>query len=201
MANSVGLNSVISQLQGGPLEKIVHITEEVSNICIIQAHFFRAKDAHAFYSFSKSGRFLVNGQIYYPRWASACIANIYPLSKKIFEEMEYNGARRCLTLTRKAHSLDTSTGEIGVKLKRHNVLLKISIEKIKQDFSNYGPIVAVCPLISPTISISIQFADVRCAIRAKKMFEHQTDLLSQIYMGWILSYGKDPTDRRCPVSL
>lgn len=201
LTNTVGLNSVISQLHGGPLERVVYVAEEMSNVRIIQVHFFQAKDARAFYSFTRSGRFLVNGQVYYSRWAGGCIANIYPFPKSVFDEMAYHGARRCLTLTRKAHSLDTSKGQVGIKLKHHNVLLNVSVDKIKSDFSRYGLIVAVCPLISPTISISVQFADVRCAIRAKKLFERQADALSRTYSGWIMTYGKDPTDRRCPTPL
>lgn len=197
LSASVGLNSVISQLYGGPLEKVVYVSDDDSNIRIIQAHFFQAKDARAFYNFTKTGRFLVNGQVYYPHWANAGIANIYTLPKMIHDEMVYNGARRCLTLTRKPNSLTNS--EVGTKLKHYNVQLNMSIDKIKKDFSKYGLIIAVCPLIAPTVSISIQFADVRCAIRTKKLFERQIDgVLAKNYSGWSISYGKDPTDRKCP---
>lgn len=181
---------------------MVQVSEERSNLRIIQAHFFQAKDARSFYNFTKTGRFLVNGQIYFPHWANAGIANIYTLPKMIHDEMVYNGARRCLTLSRKANSLNNNEsicGDVGTKLKHYNVRLNTSIDKIKRDFSKYGLIIAVCPLIAPTVSLSIQFADVRCAIRTKKLFERQSDsALSRGYAGWVISYGKDPTDRKCP---
>lgn len=198
LPQSVGLNSVISQLYGGPLEKVVYVNEDRTNVRIIQAHFFQARDALAFYEFTKTGRFLINGQVYFPHWANAGIANIYTLPKVIHDEMVYNGARRCLTLSRKANSL-SELGEVGTKLKHYNVRLNTNIEKIRRDFSKYGLIIAICPLIEPTVALSIQFADVRCAIRTKKLFERQSDSsLSRSYAGWMISYGKDPTDRKCP---
>lgn len=195
----MGLNSVISQLYGGPLEKVVYVSEERPSVRIIQAHFFQAKDALAFHNFTKTGRFLVNGQVYHPHFANAGIANIYTLPRVILDEMVYNGARRCLTLSRKANSLNGELSEVGTKLKHYNVRLNTSIEKIRKDFSKYGLIIAICPLISPTVTLSVQFADVRCAIRTKKLFERQSDSsLSRSYNGWVISYGKDPTDRKCP---
>ena len=146
-----------------------------------------------------TGRFLVNGIVYFPLWATAGIAIIYSLPKMIHDEMVYNGARRCLTLSRKANSLNCEGSDVGTKLKHYNVHLNTSIDKIKRDFSKYGLIIAVCPLIAPTVSLSIQFADVRSAIRTKKLFDRQSDsALSRSYAGWVISYGKDPTDRKCP---
>lgn len=180
LPSSVGLTSVISQLYGGPLEKVVYVNEDQTKVKIIQAHFFQPKDALAFYNFTKSGRFLVNGQVYYPRWANAGIANIYTLPKVIHDEMVYNGARRCLTLSRKANSLNGELSEVGTKLKHYNVRLNTSIEKIRKDFSKYGLIIAICPLIAPTVALSVQFSDVRCAIRTKKLFERQVSWLLSI---------------------
>lgn len=237
----VGLNSIISQVSGGPLERILNVgAESSSNPRIVQLHFFQAADALAFYEYTTSGRFMINGTSYKPRWGHASLSVVYTFPKMVYDEMMYNGARRCIYLMFRRKSqviphraIGNEDGGKGVEDVKHNadctvsympcngvgatggsnwkpkamvssrnVGLDVSLETIQKDFGKFGQVLSVCPLISHHVNISIQYADVQDAIRAKKIFDRQSDEdIVKRYSQWTVMYGKDPTDRRVPVSL
>lgn len=238
--DNVGLNSIISQVSGGPLERVVNVgAESSSNPRIVQIHFCQAADAMTFYEYTTSGRFMINGTSYMPRWGNASLATIYSFPKIVYDEMMFRGARRCINLTLKRrdngnpfgpgirkieegreevkHNADCTvsympsngvgaTGGSNWKPKAmvssRNIGLNVSLETIWRDFGKFGEILSVFPLILHHVNISIQYADVEHAIRAKKTFERQFDEeMSKRYEDWTISYGKDPTDRRVPVPL
>lgn len=230
--SEVGLNSILSQVCGGALERVVTVPEDSSNPRIVQLHFFQAQDAAAFFEYTMSGRFLINGAAYRPRWGNASLAAVYSFPKIVFDEMVYSNARRCICLTMRHRDVATaaavaqaqaratdpskgaangdganttaiaSTSRVRPMISSRNVAMDVSLDTIHRDFSRFGPILSITPLIFNHVNISIQFADTRHAIRAKKSFERKSDAaLGMRYSGWAVSYGKDPTDRRVPVPL
>lgn len=217
----------MAQVCGGPLERVVAVPEDSSNPRIVQLHFFQAQNAQAFYEYTMSGRFLINGTGYRPRWGNASLAAVYAFPKVVFDEMVYNHARRCICLTMRhrdrlereaavaAAAATTTTVTVGATgngggrissikpmVSSRNVAMDVSLETIARDFGRFGPVLSITPLILNHVNIAVQYADTRHAIRAKKAFERKSDAgLSARYAGWAVSYGKDPADRRVPVPL
>lgn len=72
-----------------------------------------------------------------------------------------------------------------------NVGLDVSLETIQKDFGKFGQVLSVCPLISHHVNISIQYADVQDAIRAKR---YLTDKVTKILLRDILN-GRSCTER------
>lgn len=56
-----------------------------------------------------------------------------------------------------------------------NICLDVSLATIQKDFGKFGTVLSVTPMILHHVNISIQYADTRHAIRAKKAFERWTD--------------------------
>lgn len=189
-----------------------------------------------------TGRFMINGESFKPRWGNASLAAVYAFPKMVLDEMVFSSARRCIYLTKKPgpkynpyveqqqqqqhHKYygvigdargQSKTSEVDnidaekqhkklfnelAMVSSRNVPIDITLEMISKDFSVFGQILTVCPLLLQRVNFSIQFADTRHAIRAKKAFERNSHPeLTAKYSGWIVGYGKDPTDRKVPVTL
>ncbi|KAA8899202.1 hypothetical protein TRICI_006371 [Trichomonascus ciferrii] len=191
---SVGLSSIVAQSSGGPLERIETKPEGGGGTYTVELHFLHPANSTSFFNYASTGRFIVNGQPYLP-YRNHSHYNIK--SRSVLEEMLYRGARRCVTLKmlNSAEYLKSANKKNG-----YNVSLNLTLEWIKKHFEKLGQIVSIQPMITTTVTICIQYADVRSAIRAKSFFDKRDDDWAKLYSRWTLKYGKDPVDKTCPAS-
>ena len=98
----VGVNDVVAQACGGPLEKVVvHPTMfggtgEEADDNTIEFHFVEAEHARNFYHYSRTGRYIVNGQPFCPQWF---FQGSDPIDPEVMVHISTEGARRVLDLT------------------------------------------------------------------------------------------------------
>lgn len=195
---SVGLSSIVAQSSGGPLERIETKPENGSGPnkpYTVELHFLHPANSTSFFNYASTGRFIVNGQSYLP-YRNHSHYNIK--SRSVLEEMLYRGARRCITL--KMINSSEYVKPVGRK-NGYNVSLNLTLEWIKKHFEKFGQIVSIQPMITTTITICIQYSDVRSAIRAKSLFDKREEGWAKLYHKWTLKYGKDPVDKTCPATL
>lgn len=193
--STVGLSSIIAQSSGGPLERI-EMKEESRETVTIELHFLHPANSTSFFNYATTGRFVVNGQSYYPYRNHSHNYNIK--SRAVLEEMLYKGARRCLTLklnNKLEHKKQQATAT------NYNINLGLSLDWIKRKFEKLGPIVSIQPMVTAMATISIQYTDVRSAIKAKELFDKKQDDWAKFHARWTLKYGKDPVDKTCPAPL
>ncbi|CAN6611158.1 hypothetical protein TRVA0_004S03686 [Trichomonascus vanleenenianus] len=197
---NVGLNSVLLQASGGPLERVTTNYEKSAGLkqfYSVQLYFLYQKDAAEFFNYASSGRYLVNGRCYLPHKGQQPLKSEPNIG--VIREMAENGARRCVVLKRHGKPPDFSKHKPTDP--HYNVTVDVSLEAIRRNFSEIGVIVSVQPIVSSVVSISIQYADVRSAIKLKRLFESKDHQLYKKYNKWSISYGKDPMDKSCPASL
>lgn len=209
--SSIGLNSVIAQTSGGPLERIetkYETSYPPKQFYSFEFFFMIPEQAKEFFAYAMSGRFLVNGKVYKPTRGSATLTNQNSRSKQLVSEM--NGPkqlRRCLVLNKPTKlpkpnlTKADPKGRHRCQLSAYNPNLELNFNIISQHFSKYGVVVNIQPIITQCISVSIQFADVRAAVKAKNAFDRKEDVFGKKYSGWTLAFGKDPVDKSCPVEL
>ncbi|KAG5358248.1 hypothetical protein CJU89_4755 [Yarrowia sp. B02] len=224
----VGVNDVIAQACGGPLEKVVvHPTMfggsgEETDDNTIEFHFVEAEHARNFYHYSRTGRYIVNGQPFCPQWF---FQGSDPIDPEVLELISTDGARRVLDLTLTNGSKDEVAAmvatyglgggpgggqerSVGVggysrdsKRRGGKVMsLGTNIAEIQRDFEFYGKVISVVPLATPKCTISIHYEDVWSATKAYAAFMRR-DFVSRKYKSWTIAYGHDPVDRPCPGSL
>lgn len=204
---NIGLKSLILQVCGGPLEKIVvHKGQQldINNCRSIEFWFFKSEDAEAFFKYSLTGMFLINGSHYAAEWSlphSSYAYGVYheEVDDLIFEEFTKNNARRTLILKKiikkSSSSKKKSTSRHYPSPKSH--LSEIDLDDIIQEFSKFGEIFEISPVVSRKLCIAIHFFNVKSAISAKREFEDDASELHAKYTDWLIWYGKDPVDRLC----
>ncbi|ANB13017.1 hypothetical protein AWJ20_1295 [Sugiyamaella lignohabitans] len=82
-----------------------------------------------------------------------------------------------------------------------NVNLDITLGDIKESFSTLGEIVSILPMIRPLPTILIEYADVKSAIQAHRVFsehDYSNPIWVKFFEKWTLAYAMDVTDRTCP---
>ncbi|CAG80686.1 YALI0D06710p [Yarrowia lipolytica CLIB122] len=224
----VGVNDVVAQACGGPLEKVVvHPTMfggtgEEADDNTIEFHFVEAEHARNFYHYSRTGRYIVNGQPFCPQWF---FQGSDPIDPEVMVHISTEGARRVLDLTLSHGSKDevaamiatygmgggpggheksgVGVGGYSRESKRRGVKvvsLGTNIAEIQRDFEFYGKVISVVPLATTQCTISIHYEDVWSATKAYAAFMRR-DFVSRKYKSWTISYGHDPVDRPCPGSL
>lgn len=214
----VGIKSVISQVCGGPLQKIVVQSQgqEYTKLeasqryspysrqhLSIELWFLRPDDALAFYHYTRSGLFLINGFHHYLDWSpqhiplnssTATGETVYhdPVPSDIEELMSKHEATRCLVIKKYIRKSRTQARHYPSPLDHFSAL---DIASIKKHFGEFGDIVEITPMVSKKLCLSIHYFDVEAAIMAKELFETPGDELNCQYKDWNIFYGKDPTDK------
>lgn len=205
----VSLKAVLSQISGGPLEKIVLLyrSDETNQNSkhqlknnILELWFLNPEDAESFMHFSSSGMFLINGLHYNPQWAPAnnYTSDLFHAEPNdgVNDEMVNNGASRCLILKKFINKKVKSSSSRHYPSPRSH-LSELNVDQIFADFRQFGDIVEISPVISRKLCVAIHFFSTESAIRAKKLFEEKDSSFHQKYEEWSLWYGKDPTDKPC----
>jgi hypothetical protein len=199
----VGLKSFLAQVCGGPLQKVVvHKTDpnradkfSQKNLSI-ELWFLKPVHAENFFNYTKSGLFLVNGFHHYVDWApkhhtGSSIMYHEPVPKDVEEMALDHDASRILVIKKYVRKPKTQNRHYPSPSAHFS---QLDVSKIKMDFSAFGDIVEVRPMISKKLCVSVHYYDVQSAIAAKRLLD-QTDDFAVLYRDWSIFYSKDITDK------
>lgn len=195
--HGTGISSIINQIFGGLLENVTLIYDTDNRLKDVKLKFQTMEDADAFMKYSYTNLFKVNGRRLYPQWEVKVPGEIS--SDNLLEQFTKNvvrpdGACRSLILKQQSHNNSSKSNS----RERTNTIQELNITKIKQDFVNFGELLNIAPLISRKICLSINFLDVRSAMKAMEAYEDlNSDLHKKYFTTWSMWYGKDITDRTC----
>ncbi|KAK6458576.1 uncharacterized protein RJT20DRAFT_4168 [Scheffersomyces xylosifermentans] len=200
--NSAEVNGVLSQVYGGPLERLVF--HENGGSHTLELYFLFPDHAKRFMAYATCTRlFIVNGVPLTVEWASKSntedLDSFHPLvPKPLLQDVVHHGSRRCLIFSKVI---------AGKKIREPNKMFypeptthfskNLNISEIKNDFSKFGAILDICPVISRKLCFSLQYADIRSAILAKMEVELDGSTINMKYGGWYVWFGRDITDRPC----
>lgn len=206
MPPTIGIQSLLNQVQGGPLENILIMDEFSAGKMTkrIELHFIHHKDAMKFVTYGRSHLFQVNGQHFTPKWASKKInkksnESLNQVKEFLYDYMRehsttnYEGACRSLILKK------IGKGSIYQHCHDSTVvpdIVHIDINEIEKDFEMFGKIIEVVPMVSKKICLQIYYYDIRSAIKAFNNYETSYCYLNEKYSSeWSIWFGKDITDR------
>lgn len=178
------INCVLSQVCGGPLEK-VNLADNN-----LELHFLHSACAQRFYYYAKSGQFTVRGRalkVGCPTDVSLSISGSEDkMRDEEFEQAILGGARRTLTVSQRVHS---PTQRLTPS--------KICIRELKAMFESMGRVLLVRPMFTRKgEAFVIQYEDISSAIRAKHALDHNLAPFSSLHR-WKSEYIKDSTERPC----
>lgn len=192
-----GMNDVLSQVCGGPLEKVVNYDQCSS--AVLEIHFVYPSHAHNFYNYTNStGFFVVNGHKLLVDWVPC---PEHPVVRKcLMHNIKVCGARRCLVFSKEVPGKPVRRlNSIYYPSPTLNYSPDLCIETIKRDFSDLATLVGISSNISSKLSFSLHFSDIESAIFAKSECEKEGTNLHARYKSWSIQYGKDPSERACMV--
>ncbi|EGW32735.1 uncharacterized protein SPAPADRAFT_149868 [Spathaspora passalidarum NRRL Y-27907] len=195
--SSMGINSILQQVCGGPLEKVVQL-----NNGHIELYFIFPEHAKQFYTYGRAtGLLMVNGQRLRVEWWMNENENVNyhpPISKPLLMEIIQHGCRRCLILAKEVRGKQLRSGDkMFYPEPTIHYSQDLNIEDVKADFGRFGKILDIGSVISRKLCFSIFYSDVRSAIFAMNEIETGGSDLNKKYRDWFIWYGKDVTDRAC----
>lgn len=195
---NTAIGNVVAQIRGGALEKIVY--HKTADPCL-EVHFLSAAKANLFLKYAtETGLFMVNGKHLDVSWAQASREETPShLPAYIVEEVDYFHASRMLVLSQPVEgkvAKDYRSKRV-YPVPEENFSNDFDAESVKWDFHRFGTIVEIMPVISKKLSVSIQFADIRSAVMAKKAFDKKESAFAHKYSAWALKYARDPTNKPC----
>lgn len=202
LLTACGVKSTLSQVCGGPLERIVfHEHKKGSEI---ELYFLFPEHARKFYEFgSNTGLLVLNGTHLTVEWANKTnvqgLEHIHPtIPNYLKHEVDYFGARRCLIFSKSVPEKSNRHSQVmHYPSPRTHLSKDLNIEEIEKDFAAFGEIVEIASVISRKLCFCLHFADIRSAIIIKKECETEGSTLNAKYNAWSIWYGKDPTDKPC----
>lgn len=196
-----GLNMVLSQVCGGPLEYVMLVSHGQYNIA--KLYYIFAADAHKFYEYAHaSGDFQFNGAIPRVEWANHRNADDHismePLPRYLMHQITNLSSRRVLILTKKvAHKKSHADNRLYYPNAATHFSVDLDINEVKKDFGSFGDVLEVSPVVSRKLCFSVQYADIRSAIIAKSECETEDSIMNHKYRDWKVWYSKDITDKPC----
>lgn len=192
---SMGLNSVLQQVCGGPLEKLTVLSNGK-----IELFFIFPEHAKQFYTYGKAtGLLMVNGVKLKVEWLNDenNLVNS-TLSSSLMSDILHNGCRRCLIISKNIPGKRIRNGDkMFYPEPDIHYSTNLNFEEIKNDFNKFGKVLDIGSVISRKLCFSVFYYDIRCAILAKQELDLIGSELNKKYKDWSIWYGKDITDRAC----
>lgn len=190
---NTGIPSIISQVSGGGLREISVSYKDKKNKVIeeFQIEFKDRENASKFMKYSSSNYFKVNGVHISPEWSFNTNLEHSPLNLKTFNKKEVS---RALILKQHPNRVRkfSKCKEISMPL------YPLNIAEIVNDFSIFGEIISVAPVVSRKLCVSIFFMNIESAIKAIEEFQRSGSPFSIKYSkAWLIWFGKDTTDIPC----
>ncbi|KAG7885770.1 hypothetical protein KL938_000802 [Ogataea parapolymorpha] len=225
---NTSLTSIMSQIYGGPLEKVLLLDKsslkekqyDLGNQInwdetLLHLYFQREEDALKFMNFASTGMFVVNGYHLHPSWIPRSgIVNTEDYlcyhEKDSLQSLEMMGgsesARRVLVLKKPVLAKSKLNSHITSEKKRPsypdpilNYSPDFDLNAIRTDFSQFGPIVEILPVVSRKLCFAVQYFDVQAAVAAKHAIQAKGSVsdnqMSVKYKDWYIWYGRDPADK------
>lgn len=199
----VGIDSVLSQIYGGPLERLIlHTTSKAS---WAEISFIKPEHAQQYYNYgTRTGLLIINGAKLTLEWANPSntedVGVEHPaVSKYLLTEILNHDSRRCLTFSRDVpgKTLTKNPKKLHYPDPKTHISKGLNFATIKRDFDNFGELISINPVISRKLAFSIVFADIRSSIIAKRSCETKGSKMNNRYGNWQIEYGKDSADRPC----
>ena len=197
-----GVTSILNQVYGGPLERLVYNASKKSST--LELFFVYPEDAKRFLEYGSSGMLVVNGRHLKLEWAGRSNSDLFDrfhpaVSKQLLREIEHYGSRRCLIFSKPVPGkIVRSDKKLFYPNPKLHFSRELDIDKIKLDFTAFGDIINVGPVISRKLCFSIQYTDIRSAIIAKRQCETPGSDMNIKYASWSIWYGTDTADKPCP---
>lgn len=190
---NTGIPSIISQVSGGGLREISVSYKDKKNKVIeeFQIEFKDRENATKFMKYSSSNYFKVNGVHISPEWSLNTKFDHCPLNLKTFNIKEVS---RALVLKQHPNRVRKFS-----KCKEINMpLYPLNVAEMVNDFSMFGEILSIAPVVSRKLCVSIFFMNIESAINAVEEFQRSGSPFSIKYSkAWIIWFGKDTTDIPC----
>lgn len=197
--SNTGIGSILSQVCGGPLEKIAVQTNEEQALKRVELDFCTINAARSFMKYGRTNMFKINGKHLSPEWRKTP-ENKLSKSNRWEEQSSLelqSDFCRCLIMKK---YINSGKGVRYSDLYKQSPLEPLDISEIKQDFEVFGDILEITPVVSRKLCISINFFAIESAVKAMKEYEDPTSVLHKSYFhNWAIWYGKDITDRPCVV--
>lgn len=205
------LAAVVSFVRGGALERVSNFfpripdfKERVERDSVpdlqVYLEFITHKGACRFLAYvNRTALLKITGQSISAQWAKEISRfKERPIEPHIDNEVKQYGASRVLILSH--HIAGKTPVEKALKQKYPNPMENFSsfnCNALKVDFGQFGEIVEVLPMISPKLSVSIQFADIRSAIVVMNTVTKHNTVLNAKYSLWKVKYARDVTNKPC----
>ncbi|EJS41572.1 ssp2p [Saccharomyces arboricola H-6] len=196
--HGTGIASVLSQVRGGSLERIVVYRYDTPERSLhkVDLFFLNYDGAQAFMRYATTNIFKVNGVHLKPEWIF--LESTY---ENVMKEQSVNRIldedkliSRCLIVKKSSTKtiLNKSNQDKAQKLEN------IDIQELEKDFQNFGEVLEITPIVSRKLCVSIFFYDISSAMRAIEEYEQKGSYLNNKYFkAWTIWYGKDITDQPC----
>lgn len=205
------LAAVVSFVRGGPLERISNFIPRIPDFqehlknrsfpdLQLYVEFLTHKDACQFLIYvNRTSLLKVTGQSIRAHWAKESTRfKEKPIDPRVENEVKRHGASRVIILSH--HIPGKTPVDRALRQKYPNPVENFSsfnCNALKVDFGQFGEIVEVLPVISPKVSVSIQFADIRSAILVMNTVTKQNTVLNAKYSLWKVKYARDVTNKPC----
>ncbi|CAI4052021.1 Ssp2p SKDI_15G3810 [Saccharomyces kudriavzevii IFO 1802] len=193
-----GIASVLSQVRGGSLERIVVYRYDTPERSLhkVDLFFLNCDGAQSFMRYATTNIFKVNGVHLKPEWIflESTYENIMKEQSvnRILEEGKL--ISRCLIVKK---SLTKTVLKKTNQDKAQN-LENIDIQELEKDFRNFGEVLEITPIVSRKLCVSIFFYDISSAMRAMEEYGQKGSYINTKYFkAWTIWYGKDITDQPC----
>ena len=185
-----GITSIISQISGGPLKQITvtQNKDKKRSLKEVQIEFKNKRGAESFMKYGCKPHFKINGMHLEPQWSLFHYSEESQSNFNIYNSKEVS---RALVLKRQSP-----------KLKRYSQckesktpLFPLNICDIINDFSKFGKIISVVPVVSRKLCISIFYMDIQSSINAIETYHKEGSPLFLKYSRvWLVCFGKDIVD-------
>lgn len=188
--NDTGITSIISQIAGGPLKqiKVTHNNDKKRTLKEVQIEFKNRMGAEAFMKYGCRSYFKINGLHLEPQWSLCHHSEKSVPNFKVYNSEEVS---RSLVLKRYSDKLKKSS-----QCKEFNIpLYPLNVCDIINDFSKFGKIISVVPVVSRKLCISIFYMDIQSSINAIEAYHKEGSPLFLKYSKvWLVWFGKDVSD-------
>ncbi|CCK67982.1 Ssp2p KNAG_0A02930 [Huiozyma naganishii CBS 8797] len=193
--SDTGINSIVSQIRGGPLTKIILESDSANrNQAVkLRLQFLSCQDSNKFMQSAKSHLFQVNGAKLQPFWDDneQCTDNDVLTYNKNDSE---GGVTRCLILKQVVPEKKASS----FSRDKNSMLVDLDINEVRRQFSAFGSVQDITPVISRKLCLAIFYLNINSALQAMKSYQTPSSDLHELYsQSWSMWYGKDTTDRPC----
>ncbi|CAB4253240.1 similar to Saccharomyces cerevisiae YOR242C SSP2 Sporulation specific protein that localizes to the spore wall [Maudiozyma barnettii] len=191
----IGIDNVVSQIKGGPLRQISCIdTPQEYKEAVID--FIYPQDATEFLKYANTNLFKVNGI-----HLQACLCTDNETKEKNLAHLLSLTSKnkdpqitRCLILKKNGKKRVVKRYSNGSS----NSLLPFDPQEILDDFSVFGELQGLTPIISRKLCVSVLFMDVFSAMQAMRSLQDINSFLhKKYYKTWAIWYGPDLTEQPC----